>query len=94
MAKMCGNWKRETRSRQFKCYNSASGGDVFPNAMLQLKRERYPSGQESRNSTKSHRTTNSHKRFIGREKLRRVVASALARSSRELSRIQGLYRVS
>lgn len=37
---------------------------------------------------------NSHKRFIGRDELRRMAASAQARSSKELSRRQGSYSFS
>lgn len=36
----------------------------------------------------------SHRRFLGREKPRRVITLAQARSCRELRRKQGLYRVS
>lgn len=55
--------------------------------------QRYPGSQEPKNTTKSHRTTNFTQRFIGRGETRRVAASARARNSRELTRIQGLLEL-
>lgn len=54
---------------------------------------RYPGSPKSRHTTNNTTQQTSLKRFIGREKFKRVDASAWARCSRELRR-QGLYKIS
>lgn len=80
-----------------KCYSSAPSEGGFPRKSSSLNS--YSSTQRSnlavgvKENTKSQHTTNLTKTFFGMVNSRSVTSSDLVRSSRELSRKHGFYRI-